>query len=132
VINIDASEGWAPIERFPNHAISIHGDVIGLRRGHVLKPFDDRYGYLRLSLGNTDNVYIHRLVAETFLIKPYGLFEVNHVDGDKHNNYYLNLEWVTKSENIRHAISMGLQDPSIGLRQANRINRERYLARIGR
>jgi hypothetical protein len=48
-------------------------------------------------------VYAHRVVA----IKKYGDIpedhEVNHIDGDKHNNHPANLEIVTKSENCQHA-----------------------------
>ena len=44
--------------------------------------------------------YIHRLVAEYFVINPdktkYTM--VNHIDMDKHNNVYTNLEWVQKHE----------------------------------
>ena len=44
----------------------------------------------------------HRLVAETFLGKiPKGK-EVNHKDGDKHNNHPSNLEYMTRSENQLH------------------------------
>lgn len=47
---------------------------------------------------------VHRLVAETFLDNPMGKREVNHKDGDKHNNDANNLEWVTQRENLIHAM----------------------------
>ena len=50
---------------------------------------------------------VHRLVAETWLTKPNGKYEVNHIDHNKENNDYTNLEWVTRSENMRDAWDNG-------------------------
>lgn len=55
--------------------------------------------------------YIHRLVAQAFVPNPSGCPEVNHIDGDKFNNCASNLEWVTRSENAKHAWKTGLAKP---------------------
>src|SRR5690606_37179602 len=63
---------------------------------------------------------VHRLVALAFLEPPnqelieemsklsYGVVPVNHIDGNKENNHYSNLEWCSHSQNSKHAIDLGL------------------------
>ena len=47
---------------------------------------------------------LHQLVAEAFIPNPNGCREVNHKDFDKANNRLENLEWVTRRENVMHAV----------------------------
>ncbi len=79
----------------------------------ILKPRPHSGGYLRVQLGGSKDYYIHRLVAEAFLDNPNNLPEVNHIDGVKSNNNVDNLEWVTPSENSRHAYDVGLSRRSL-------------------
>lgn len=71
----------------------------------------DTYGYFAVYFfvnNKAKTCKIHRLVAQVFCEKRDGCEIVNHIDGDKKNNYYKNLEWVTDLENKEHAKSMGL------------------------
>ena len=46
---------------------------------------------------------VHRLVALQYIPNPLNLPEVNHIDGNKQNNHYSNLQWATHSANIKHS-----------------------------
>lgn len=62
-------------------------------------------GYYQVKLsknGKTENHMVHRLVALHFIDNEYNLPEVNHIDEDKSNNYWWNLEWSTRVQNINH------------------------------
>ena len=52
---------------------------------------------------------VHRVVAETFLPNPFNWPLVNHKTGNKSNSHLGNLEWKTRSGNLRHAFDVGLR-----------------------
>ena len=67
--------------------------------------------YPRVGLVNKQGIKksfnVHRLVAAAYCDKGVGCDIVNHIDSNKHNNHYLNLEWVTQQENVRHSMEQG-------------------------
>lgn len=63
--------------------------------------------------GVSVNLYFHRCAAEAFIPNPDNKPEVNHKDGNKQNNHYLNLEWSTSQENRIHAYSLGMGSQSV-------------------
>ena len=84
-------------------------------KGKVLKPRagggrskGERYQQVSLAKDNSPvNAYIHHLVAEAFIgPRPDGA-EINHKDCDKTNNAVDNLEYVSRGENIAHALANG-------------------------
>lgn len=81
-------------------------------QGHYLTQHENSNGYLRCRMnltGKSKEYLIHRLVAQNFVPNPENKPHVNHLDGNKHNNSFDNLEWCTKSENELHAHRIGLK-----------------------
>ena len=62
----------------------------------IRKPVPDKDGYLTVNLkknGRYKCAKIHRLVADAFIRNENGYPMINHIDEDKANNVYTNLEW---------------------------------------
>jgi len=114
---------YKKIPNFENYSINENGVVINNKGGIKYCRISNK-GYFIVNLysnGVGKSLLIHRLVALAFLDNPQKKPCVNHIDGDKLNNHVLNLEWVTKSENDKHAYKIGLRtaNKSIGSSNAN-------------
>lgn len=109
-------EDWKDIKEYEGiYRVNTNGEVYSIKSNKILKPFykshipNNQYFAVELHNGNKGKiVYIHRIVAETFIPNPDNLPCVNHKDGNKTNNCVNNLEWCTYSENSTHAVQMGL------------------------
>ena len=110
-------EIWKLSSIIPKYEVSNLGRVRNYKRKNILKP-KRNYEYLSIQANVGYKKYtsfkIHRLVATEFIPNPENKLYVNHLDGNKHNNCVNNLEWVTASENIRHALKNGLTTRSCG------------------
>ena len=108
---------WRTIPDFPNYEICQNGEIRNLQTNVLLKHQLNK-GYHRVALYNDfGKLYksVHRLVAETFYEGVADKFEVNHISGIKDDNSLDNLEFCTRSENMKHAYRIGLKTPSGGL-----------------
>jgi hypothetical protein len=99
------------VKGFENFAVSNFGRVFNIFSGRMINSFKSNTGYLRIQLRNEKgykNFYVHRLVLLNFIGEKKGLV-VNHKNGDKFDNRFENLEWVTQSENVLHSYRTGLR-----------------------
>lgn len=93
--------------RTKDRYVNSNGGSLYLRKGKERVSYDNGLGYRQIAFtidGVVIRKYIHVIVLESFSNKPSDLHEVNHIDHDKSNNNLENLEWVTKSDNIKKMI----------------------------
>ena len=65
-------------------------------------------GYYSASLGRVRSVMVHKIIAITFLgPAPSCKHQINHINFNKLDNRSVNLEWVSASDNIQHALRGG-------------------------
>ena len=108
-------EVWRPVSNTGGqYEVSNYGHVrTNNRRPGLLTLTKQVSGYLYamvcLTSGKQQNCRVNRLVAKAFIPNPYNLPEVNHIDGNKENNHVSNLEWVSRSYNVKHSFSSGLK-----------------------
>ena len=117
------TEEWRVVADYPDYEVSNlgrvrswkggnNGRVVGRRASEprIMRParMGLYSGVVLCGPNKQEKRYIHRLVATAFIPNPEGKPEVNHKDGDKHNNALSNLEWATSSENKQHASRTGL------------------------
>ena len=89
----------------PLYKIDENGNIYSKYKNNYLKPRKDKDGYLEVNLrGENKTIYarVSILVAYNFIGKPPEIMKdptVDHIDGNKTNNYYLNLRWLERAEN---------------------------------
>lgn len=83
-----------------------HGSRQIFVKERILKTRKNKNGYLAVypcKNGKYKPMDIHRIVGVVFIDNPCGYGDINHKDGNKQNNFVENLEWCTRSSNIKHA-----------------------------
>ena len=98
------------LEDFPNYKIYENGEIYNIKKKRYLSQRMHKSGHLRVDLINKDKKVItrtvHSLVYQAFynngLVKrPYA---VDHIDNNKNNNHYLNLQKITSLQNTIKSI----------------------------
>lgn len=87
---------WRTIKANPNYKISNNGQVISLHSGKFMAVYKKKNGINVVRLfenGKKHEYCVHRLVAEAFIHNTYHCKQVTHIDGNKDNNDFRNLEW---------------------------------------
>jgi hypothetical protein len=114
---------WKKIKNY-NYHVCENGDIKNLKTNKLLKG-TIKGGYNMIALydknGNKKNMRRHIVVANLFCDRidiSYNV--VNHIDGNKLNNNYKNLEWTTNRLNTQHAAKLGLLKP-VNQRKVQRI-----------
>ena len=108
------------------YKISNYGRIKN-NKGKILRPEMDKDGYIKFTLqsitGKKIRRFSHRLVGMQFIPNPFNKPEINHkrvinkngVNISPHDdNYYENLEWCTRMENIKHSVQNELQERKYG------------------
>lgn len=107
---------FVPGEQLANYYyIDIYGNVYSALSRQNLILYKNTKGYLLASMQTVDGKRIqervHRLVKYTFDYFPgCETYQVDHIDGNKSNNFLGNLDWVTAKENIRRAEANGTRE----------------------
>lgn len=133
----NVSEEWRPVIGIQHYEVSNTGKIRSLDRikqfkcrwghsvtrnhkGTVLHGHINSDGYKAVKLGRTHGEHlVHRLVATAFIGDCPAGWTVNHKNGDKLDNRPHNLEYLTFSDNTKHAHATGLHDYTKPRRRRN-------------
>lgn len=137
------NEIWTPVLGYIGlYEVSNYGRIKSLKRFNpksgkggrwyperILKSRDDKDGYIVVGLtknGKMKLCKIHRLVLSSFCGYDNDL-HVNHIDGNKQNNHLDNLEWVTCSDNQKHAHKIGIKNQVGSRNNGSKLTEEKVL-----
>lgn len=120
---------------FSGYFVSKYGDIYSIKSGSIikLKPWKDNVGYYQVVMydDNSKRKYrrIHRYVAIYFCKGRLPGYMVNHIDGNKLNNNYENLEWTNNSINTQQGYDQGkyLDRHNCELRVTSKITGELFI-----
>lgn len=104
------------IEKIERHyRIEEDGSIFSFRKQKYLKSSFNTAGYLFVCLTTDEKprfFAVHRIVATKYLGECPPKLETSHKDGDKLNNHYTNLEYISHSANILKSYREHGREPS--------------------
>lgn len=109
-----------------------------IRKGKILTPAIMKNGYLRVEMSK-NGVHklnlVHRIVALSFIPNPNNYSEINHINCIKSDNRVENLEWVSSSQNKKHAFDNKLykiEKPIVQIKDGNIIKEWKSATQINK
>jgi hypothetical protein len=104
-------EQWKVLTEHDCFEISNYGRIRKIKTGRIVNLTDHR-GYKLFKTKQNNLLFkskVHRLVAKYFIENPNPIEYdcINHIDCDRANNHYSNLEWCDKQLNTDHAVNLG-------------------------
>ena len=102
---------WTNVKEYEAlYLVSDNGRIFSIKYNRLRKiQCGDKYPMITLSKsGKCKTFSVHRLMMRSFGEIPFNGAQVNHINGNRHDNRLSNLEWVTREENLDHAEKMGL------------------------
>lgn len=134
--DIKGYEGLYQVSNFGNVKSIVYKNQWGtFKRDHVLSQLEVEGGYLQVHLyKNRRGVQraVHRLVAEAFCEKKDEEHEVNHIDYNRKNNLFSNLEWCSHTDNVRHSIQNRPKKNKVKIVQGKNKTGESHITRNGK
>jgi len=98
-------EIWKPINEI--QLVSNYGRTKNIFNKEINQKIN-KQGYCEIRTLNDGYLRVHKAVLMAFDPQPFlenPKLEPNHKDFNRQNNYFTNLEWTTKSENIKHSFT---------------------------
>ena len=100
---------WIKTKRNHYYEVNEDGYVRNSRNNNILTNSPNNKGYMTVSLGKRlPGQLVHVLVAEAFIPGYEPGLDVDHINGKKWDNRVENLQWMSRSDNIKRAFEMGL------------------------
>jgi len=100
---MNQDEEWRQIDEYPDYFVSDQGNIYSDRSHRLLNPVLQHDGYVRIALRNENGprlFHVQRLVLEAFTGRHDDL-EANHINHIRNDNRLINLEWTTRSQNVK-------------------------------